>query len=314
MSLLTRTTGFLCLLGLIAPWTASAEPPATLPTVAEHTYRMLARVRPMLFWINCDNVGGAKVSLSGDQKDKDNFGIELLIGSDPQRAPRQINKWGYIAEEVRGGEARIVGVMKQSNEQSVAEAEKSIGAQQGGYVFRAIQGTSSAHEARAGVTSVRSAKDLTYRDIGSLLDMVKSSGDQSENRSVALPDGTQPGFLVALRDLVNRSVGAYREQPGTKSLSGGTWKTPVPYVYFGKFYDLSLRGSQLLPATTIDGKAYTNVARSDFEIRNRTTGETTKFQLTYGTTGALAGIPVHGVFQPRWFLEIQLFLDERSQF
>src|SRR5690349_2844719 len=105
MSLLTRTTGFLCLLGLIAPWTASADPPATLPTVAEHTYRMLARVRPMLFWINCDNVGGAKVSLSGDQKDKDNFGIELLIGSDPQRAPRQINKWGYIAEEMRRGEA-----------------------------------------------------------------------------------------------------------------------------------------------------------------------------------------------------------------
>ena len=150
MSFLTRTLGSLCLIGLIAPWPASAEPPATLPTVAEHTYRMLARVRPMLFWINVDNVGGAKVSLSGDQKD--NFGIELLIGSDPQRAPRQINKWGYIAEEVRGGEARIVGVMKQSNEQSVAEAEKTIGqAQAGGYVFRAIQGTSSAREAKAGV-------------------------------------------------------------------------------------------------------------------------------------------------------------------
>jgi hypothetical protein len=311
MSFITRVLG-VCFIGLVTPLAASAEPPAALPTVAEHTYRMLARVRPMLFWINCDNVGGAKVSLSGDQKDS--FGIELLIGSDPQRAPRQINKWGYIAEEVRGGEARIVGVMKQSNEQSVSDAEKSIGAQQGGYVFRAIQGTSSAHEARAGVTSVRVPKDLTYRDIGSLLDMVKSSGDQPEHRSVPLPDGTRPGFLVALRDLVNRSVDAYRQQPSTKSLSGEAWKAPVPYVYFGKFYDLSLRGSQLLPATTIDGKAYTNVARSDFEIRNRTTGETTKFQLTYGTTGALAGIPVHGVFQPRWFLEIQLFLDERSAF
>jgi hypothetical protein len=36
--------------------------------------------------------------------------------------------------------------------------------------------------------------------------------------------------------------------------------------------------------------------------------------LTYGTNGALAGIPIHGVFQPRWFLEIQLFLDERTAF
>jgi hypothetical protein len=117
-----------------------------------------------------------------------------------------------------------------------------------------------------------------------------------------------------LRELVNRSVAAYQQQPGAKSLPGEAWKKPLPYVYFGKFYDLSLRGSQLLPAATIDGKSYTNVARSDFEIRNRGTGETTRFQLTYGTNGTLAGIPVHGMFQPRWFLEIQLFLDERTAF
>ncbi len=323
MSFITRAIRVSCLaslVGLVAPLAISAEPaPAhattstSLPVVAEHTYRMLARVRPMLFWINVDNVGGAKVSLRGDQADA--FGIELLIGSDPQRAPRQINKWGYIAEEVHGTDARIVGVMKQSNEQSVEDAQKTIGdAQSGGYVFRAIQGTSSAHESRAGVTSVRVPKDLTYRDIGSLLDMVNTNGESPELRSVALPNGTRPGFLVALRDLVNRSVDAYRQQPSAISLSDASWKTPVPYVYFGKFYDLSLRGSKLLPTATIDGKSYTKLARSDFEIRNRTTGETTKFQLTYGTNGALAGIPIHGVFQPRWFLEIQLFLDERTAF
>lgn len=319
MSFITRAMRIACLMSLITPWSVSAEPAGTttttsaLPVVAEHKYRMLARVRPMLFWINCDDVGGAKVSLRGDRDDA--FGIELLIGSDPQRAPRQINKWGYIAEEVRGTDARIVGVMKQSNEQSVAEAEKTIGqAQAGGYVFRAIQGTSSAHEARAGVTNVRVPNDLTYRDIGSLLDMVNTNSDRPEHRSVALPAGMRPGFLVALRDLVNRSVAAYQQKPATTTLSEESWKAPVPYVYFGKFYDLSLRGSRLLPAATIDGKSYSKVARSDFEIRNRTTGETTKFQLTYGTSGALAGIPIHGVFQPRWFLEIQLFLDERTAF
>jgi hypothetical protein len=298
----------------------AAAAATSLPVVAEHKYRMLARVRPMLFWINVDDVGGAKVSLRGDQEDASAYGIELLIGSDPQRAPRQINKWGYIAEEVRGNDARIIGVMKQSNEQSVAEAEKQLnaGAQQGGYVFRTIQGTATAREARAGVTSVRVPTDLTYRDIASLLSMVggngKANADAPENRAVALPNGTRPGFLVALRELVNRSVDAYRQQPSAKSLSDAACKTPVPYVYFGKFYDLQLRGSQLLPTATIDGKSYQKVARSDFEIRNRSNGETTRFQLTYGTNGALAGIPVHGVFQPRWFLEIQLFLDERTSF
>ncbi len=312
MSFIKRAIYFASLLTLAAPVAAWAEP-AALPVVAEHKYRMLARVRPMLFWINCDDVGGAKVSLRGNQDDA--FGIELLIGSDPLRAPRQINKWGYIAEEVRGSDARIVGVMKQSNEQSVAEAEKTIGqTQAGGYVFRAIQGTSSAREAKAGVTSIRVLKDLTYRDIGSLLDMVNSQGESPEHRSVPLPEGTRPGFLVALHDLVNRTVDGYRQQPAAKPLSDAASKAPVPYVYFGKFYDLSLRGSQMLQTATIDGKSYSKGARSEFEIRNRETGETTKFQLTYGTSGALAGIPIHGVFQPRWFLEIQLFLDERTAF
>ena len=55
--------------------TVTAEPGAvpanvitarnTLPVVAEHKYRMLARVRPLLFWISKDNVGGARIDWRG---------------------------------------------------------------------------------------------------------------------------------------------------------------------------------------------------------------------------------------------------------
>lgn len=86
------------------------------------------------------------------------------------------------------------------------------------------------------------------------------------------------------------------------------------YVYYGVFYDLTMKSSELLKTAAIDGKQYTNVARSDFEIRNRSTGETTRFQLTYGTTGALTGVPVHAVYRPRWWFEVQLFLDEQTEF
>jgi hypothetical protein len=271
---------------------------------------MLAKVRPLLFWISKDDVGGAKVSWRGSEDG--GFGLDLLIGSDPRRAPRQINKWGYIAEQVRGTDARVLGVMKQSNEQTVADAEKALGAEgKGGYVFRAIQGTASNREARAGVTTVRVERDMTYRDIDPLIALVNGATDPTaENRSVALPPGTRPGFLVTLSELVKQSVEGYSKQASAFSPS----KQPLTYVYFGVFYDLSLRGSELLKTTTIDGQRYTNVARSDFEIKNRSTGETTRFQLTYGTTGALAGVPVHAVYQPKWWFEVQLFLDERSAF
>jgi len=292
---------------------AAVTRPAALPPVAEHKYRMLAKVRPLLFWISKDDVGGARITWRGD--DNGGFGLDVLIGSDPQRAPRQINRWGYIAEDVQGAEAHVIGVMKQSTEQSIAEAESQLAREQGrsGYVYRAIQGTTTSQEARADVKTVRVERDLTFRDIDPLLALVNGpagAARDGESRSVPLPAGTRPGFLIALLDLVRQSTNAY-SQPG------GSFKpspTPTPYVYYGVFYELTMKSSTLLRTATIDSQRYTNLARSDFEIRNRSNGETTRFQLTYGTAGELAGIPVHAIYQPRWWFEVQLFLDDHAAF
>jgi len=291
-----------------APTTAAGVP-GTMPVVAEHKYRMLAKVRPLLFWISKDDVGGARISWRGDEEGS--FGVDLLIGSDPLRAPRKINRWGYIAEQVRGSEARVIGVMKQSNEQSVKEAESQLDKDgQGGFVYRAIQGTATANQARAGVTTVRVERDLTFRDITPLLTLVGAAAPNGDERSVPLPAGTRPGFLVALHEQIDRTVNGYMRSGDAFRAS----RTPVQYVYYGVFYDLTMKSSELLKTVTIDGRTYTNVARGDFEIRNRSNGETTRFQLTYGTSGPLAGIPVHAIYQPRWWFEVQLFLDEKTAF
>src|SRR5262249_27495273 len=159
----------------------------------------------LLFWISKDDVGGARITWRGDNDGA--VGLDLLIGSDPGRAPRQINKWGYIAEQVRGNDAHVIGVMKQSNEESVADAEAGLGKEgQGGYVFRAIQAAAGNGESRAAVTTVRVANDMTFRDIDALLALINAGGRTSEDRAVAMPEGTRPGMLVALTDLVKGSV------------------------------------------------------------------------------------------------------------
>jgi hypothetical protein len=283
---------------------------AAMPVVAQHKYRMLAKVRPLLFWISKDDVGGARISWRGDETG--GFGVDLLIGSDPLRAPRKVNRWGYIAEQVQGTDAHVIGVMKQSDEESVAEAEARLAKEgAGGFTYRAIRGTADSREARAGVTTVRVERDLTFRDIDPLLSMIGASTQAGESRTVALPGGTRPGFLVALHDLVAQSVEAYSKE------TGGAFKpsrTPTRYVYYGVFYDLTMKSATLLKTAAIDGHQYTNVARGDFEIKNSGTGETTRFQLTYGTSGALAGIPIHAVYQPKWWFEVQLFLDDKTAF
>jgi hypothetical protein len=77
----------------------------------ERHYRLAARIRPLFFWIGRDNVGEAR--LTWQAGDGGGRGYSLLIGSDPARAPRKINKWGYISELEEGAAVRVFGLMTQ---------------------------------------------------------------------------------------------------------------------------------------------------------------------------------------------------------
>ena len=278
----------------------------SLPVRVEHRYRMLGRVRPLLFWISRDDIGEAQVTW---REAGNGVGYELLIGSDPERAPRRINRWGYIGEERKGSDARVFGVMKQSNEESLSEAEAHIASEgrQSGHVFKAIQSWTTLESSEARVLTIRSDRDLTFRDIDPLMNLIAASGHDAVIRRVALPAGAQPGFLTALADLIHRSVDAHRRQPVTS--------LPTPsalYVYNGGLHDLTVRSSRLVRSVQSGGHQYRDVIESSFDSKSRASGLVTRFQIAYGTTGSLAEIPVHAVYQPRWWLEVQLFLDDKK--
>src|SRR5687767_2075845 len=262
----------------------------SLPVVAERYYRMLAKVRPLLFWISRDDVGGARIGWLGDQGGSKGF--ELLIGSDPARAPRKINRWGYVAEELRGSTASTLGVMKQSNEESIEEAKAKLAKDTGGtHAFKAIRATTENGQAKADVLTLQAAGDLTYRDVGALLMMVAGNASTTSSKTVKLPAGTRPGFLLALSDLM--------ANPKLKS---------VPYVYNGTFHALHVKGID--PASMrLNGRNYTNLVRARFETENQSTRERTPFEITYGTTGPLKEVPVHVMYQPKWWFQVELFLE-----
>lgn len=284
----------------------------SLPVAAEHRYRMAAKIRPLLlFWIGRDNVGGARAVWRRGPDGA--VGFELLIGSDPARAPRRINRWGYIAEEVRGSEARLLGVMKQSNEQSLEQAKSRLAseAQEGQYVFKAIRAEASAGEARSGITTIRIARDLTFRDLETLLDLVERESAGGTLRRVRLSSDTRPGFLVALTELIHRSVAAHAQ---SATGAGARGVRSLPYIYNGTLCDLALRESARLREARVGARSYRDVVRARFEARNRETGKATEFELLYGASGSLAEIPVHAVYQPRWWLQVELFLDDANEF
>jgi hypothetical protein len=47
--------------------------------------------------------------------------------------------------------------------------------------------------------------DLTYRDVESLLAMVPPNSSPP-TRTVVLPAGTRPGFLIAVAELIHQSI------------------------------------------------------------------------------------------------------------
>ena len=96
---------------------------ASLRVVRARQYRMAGGVRPLLFWINRDDIGLARITWRAG--DAGAFGYEFLVGTDPVKAPRGLNRWGYIAEDTRGAEASLLALMTGADEASTTRPHRT---------------------------------------------------------------------------------------------------------------------------------------------------------------------------------------------
>ncbi len=279
---------------------------APFPVTAQHRYRMSAKIRPLLFWMGRDDVGEAQAvwrhNADGGR------GYELLIGSDPAKAPMKVNRWGYIAEQVHGTHACLLGVMKQSNEASIEEAKSRVTAEgrDGQHVFKAIRATATADQAQAGVSTVSVSRNLTLHDLPALLVALTAQSSTAPMRSVQLPSGTRPGFLIAFSELIHANVEGYLRSDN----SSVPPPPPLVYVYNDTLNDLTLRRAERVRQWRMGGHSRRNVIRANFESLNRKTGELSKFEVVYGIDGPLAEVPLHATYQPNWWFHVELMLDD----
>jgi hypothetical protein len=269
---------------------------------ADHRYRIIGKVRFLLFWIGNDNVGGARVTWRAEEGGR--HAIALLIGTEPARAPRGINKWGYVGEELQNEDADVFGIRSITDAKSLDEAEARLAQGSGPALFGAMCSSMTATEALAFTATVRVPAEVTYRQLGRLLDSIGSS-TQWLRHHTARPAGADPGFLTALQSLVRTSVET--AQHGT----GRTEDSPSRvYVYKGALFDLRLTQSRRIDRARVGSEIFRDLIRSEFAIRNRSTGYSTQFDVTYGVNGELAGVPVQASYQPHWWLKLELALDD----
>jgi hypothetical protein len=268
---------------------------------------MSAAIRPLLFWIGDSDVGGARIVWR--RGDDGRRGYEFLLGSDPTRAPRRINRWGFVREELRGDGATQIGLMRRTEEKSVEEAQANVGFE-GEYVFKVIQTEIADDRARAENTVWLVQDDYTYHDVGELLRLV-GTPPQSPPRvnEASMPPGTHPGFLFAVADLVDRVVDAANHEP-RELLNEVTTR----FNFNALAYELRLRKTKWEESKTYGDRQYENLVRIDFESNNPKRKTTERFTLVVGTEGEWKGVPVYVKYQPKWWFKAEGVIDESQVF
>lgn len=269
-----------------------ALPGGALAPVRTRTYRLAGRIRPLLFWFGRDDVGSARIVWR--RGEGSTVGYDLLVGTDPTRAPRGLNRWGFVAEQSTGLDGALLALMTGKDEANYEDA--SAAASSGAGDVRAIRCVVNDGRARWLVSRVPSSAPLTLRDVDTVITRIDQQGQQDGQREQALPPATRPGFLGSVAELIDRAVagGAVAAIP------------PVRYVFGPRLYELRLR---TLRPVTAPCCAAAPAVRAVFETRALATGTVTTFEIVSGTTGDLAGVPLLVQWQPRWWLKLELHLQ-----
>jgi hypothetical protein len=295
---------------------------APLHVDSQFDYTMTARVRLLLFWVGKDDVGGGYIRRGTLPRDPASDVIELLIGSDPAKAPRAINRWGAASEIIHrtsgsshsAESSTFFGFMKVSNGASAAEMEKELAREKRGgtFLFSAIINQGERNFDFAKVVPFSSDTDFTIHQFDEAKSMVfdRLLGSEGRLKEIAASQvqacGRREGFLESVAELVDYSM------EGRAPLSS------VCYFYNGVQHQLTLAQVTRVPNETVRltlrdepheyVRTYHDLVLARFENLNQTTKQRTGFELLLGTTGNLRGVPVQIRYQPNWWFQAVLNL------
>ena len=267
-------------------------PGRTLPVARQYTYRMAGKIRMLLLWVGRDDVGSGVIKW---RRGPDAQAIELLIGSDPTRAPGQLNKWGYLVEEMRGRESSVVGLISQENDDRLSDVKADLKTRKELRAFDTIRGHAASGQGRARVGTLHAPSSLTYHDADAVLKDVLADTSLPVKR-VSRSGDIRPGFLTSLTELI------------AATLNPKPFNRRIPYIHGDRFFELRLLSSTRLARYERDGRTWHNVIRGRFETAEAGNRSGTRFELVYGASGELTGVPILISYQPKWWLQVDLVL------
>jgi hypothetical protein len=287
-------------------------------------YVMTARVRLLLFWASRDDVGGGYVRKAVAANREDFELVQVLFGSDPAKAPRRINRWGAGTEVVRfSGSSRtsrqssvFFGFMKDSEGKSVSEMEAELSKenQNARFLFKGILSRVDEHRAVSRMVPFYTNEDFAFSDLAraesTVLDRMPDPARRTNSIDPSSACTSTAGFLTTVLALMD------------STLSGARAPVTSCYVYDSQPYTIRLEHLEPVAERTVrvnvhnnSGqllRTYRDLLESRFETHNRVTGKRSRFTILYGNSGEFRGVPVQITYQPNWWFQVILNLQNRS--
>ena len=290
----------------------------------EYDYTMTARVRLLFFWVGKDDVGGGYIRRGVSAGDPRQEFFQVLFGSDPEKAPRSVNRWGAGTEvswhqEPIGGAHRddvtasaFFGFMKSSQGKSAGEMQTELQREKelGLHSFTGILSRVEPSRALSLVVPLQSAKDFTLHDYDSAEPLMLQRLADSSRPVRSLQDSTRcpraAEFLATVAELLDAALA---EQAAPLSRC---------YVYDAQENTLTLEkvvAVESLPVLLHDtnknvllSATHKKLLQLDFVSAHKLTGKKVSFTVVVGTQGALRGVPVQICYQPNWWFQVVLNL------
>lgn len=282
---------------------AGLLPGHELPVTKAYRYTMTGRIRPLLFWISRDGVGHGQIVWRADARGA--TAVELFISSDPARAPRGIDRWGYLVEQVHSTTTRVTGVITSSEEATLADAKKRLDTAETVARFKVIETRIDQAWSCMATSVIETPYNRYQREIPAVVRQARDRLRSAATKATMVPPGVRPGFFAALVEIGKETVDARRSGGGALARLRGRM---VPYIYGNNLFDLTLTDVDLETSPVVLAPAGAYPMHAVFEVRARATGERYKFELQYATEGEMSGVPTLIRIQPRWWLQVDLVL------
>jgi hypothetical protein len=291
-----------------------------LALTAEYNYVMTGKLRLLFFWVGRDDVGGGYIRLKTSPSNPDLETIQIKFGSDPEKAPRRINRWGAATEVVNNKaplqSSAFFGFWKaaKGDSREAFEEEFSNEAEEKRFFYEAAINRVDPGSAASCVVPFHSQSDFNINQLDEAEDMVLENmiGGLDDSRVRYLDEtgkstcDRSTGFLFAVKSMVESVLGGQTAPFSSCYIHGAQRYTLI--LLSRKNVDRKEIKFELNGGSVVE-RSYENLIQAKFRVVNHSNGKKSSFELFLGTEGGWRGTPVQITHQPNWWFKVILNLD-----